>query len=156
MTRGSNYIGKMLRKIRMASKLTKRGFAQKLGVNHSYYIKCENGTKPPSKKIIDGIGKIAPGIFKRQDDGQRNYFPVKYAIHKKLKLLRKLKMMPSKLVSYYSGIPYSRYRRIESGVCAPTRKEISLIAEAMDISPSVFRDVNFAKALKSYLKVFEE
>ena len=150
-----SFISKILVKARRKLGISGREFARRLGVSKSAYFRYEKGERKPPVEVVKKCCRILgiPFYFRRAEDGLNNR---QNLIGRKISLLRRIKFMPLKALSLRSGISYSRCYDIEAGRIVPTRKEISKIAKALGVSPTIFRKENFVKFLLKYKNLFSE
>ena len=133
--------------LKMARKklgVSQRVFAKRLGVSKSAYNRYEHGLRKPPVAVVTKCCKML-GMkniyFRRAEDGVKQ----NTMIGEKISLLRRLKLVPLKTLSYRSGVPYHR-----------TRKEVIKLASALGFSPSIFRKENFIRFLSRFKKLFTE
>ena len=144
--------------LKMARKklgVSQRVFAKKLGVSKSAYNRYERGLRKPPVAVVTRCCKILGMknvFFCRAEDGVKQ----NTMIGEKISLLRRLKLVPLKTLSYRSGVPYHRCKKIEKGKLYPTRKEVIKLASALGFSPTIFRKENFVKFLSRFKKLFTE
>jgi transcriptional regulator with XRE-family HTH domain len=145
----------ILKKAREKLGLSQRVFAQKLGVSKSAYNRYEHGLRKPPVAVVTKCCKILGMkniFFRRAEDGVKH----NTMIGEKISLLRRLKLVPLKTLSYRSGVPYHRCKKIEKGKLYPTREEVKKLAYALGFSPLIFRKENFVRFLSKFRKLFTE
>jgi len=145
----------ILKRAREKLGVSQRVFAKRLGVSKSAYNRYEHGLRKPPVTVVTKCCKMLGMknvFFRRAEDGVKH----NTMIGEKISLLRRLKLVPLKTLSYRSGVPYHRCKRIEKGKVYPTRKEVKKIASALGFSPTIFRKENFIRFLKKFKKLFVE
>ena len=148
-------VEEVLKQARCKLNLSKRQFAELLGVSKSAYCRYENGERKPPLEVIKKCCRILGLKFylRRAEDGVVSY---NSSIGRKISLLRRLRLIPLKAVAIRSGISYLRLQRIEAGLVIPTRAEVGKIARVLGYSPSVFRRENFVRLLMKFKSLFME
>jgi transcriptional regulator with XRE-family HTH domain len=135
--------------------VSQRVFAKKLGISKSAYNRYEHGLRKPTVAVVTKCCKMLGMknvFFRRAEDGVKH----NTMMGEKISLLRRLKLVPLKTLSYRSGVPYHRCKKIEKGKLYPTRKEVIKLASALGFSPTIFRKENFVKFLSRFKKLFAE
>lgn len=138
----------LVKRARKKLGLTIRQFAKKLGVSKSALHNYETGKREPPWHVLLACCKIL-GIkmmFRRYDDGvnPKSLVP----IGQKISLLRRIKFITVKGLSYLSGIPSWKLYAIEKGEVYPNREETKKIADALKIPVNLFRDKNFLRKIQ--------